>query len=175
MAGLIGFPDTVDERAARTVAGGVVTMAATALISARLWLTAPLTYGFAARVLTGPRMSPLGQIATRVVVPRLGGPPRAVNGSPKRLAQGMGLAMSSTAMVLGLFAGRRRAARIVLAVLLGAAGLEAFAGICLACRLYPLLVRAGLVSETACPDCADIWTATSGAPLESRAPASVAG
>lgn len=158
MAGVIGFPETVDERAARTVAGGVVAMVATALLSDRLWLTAPLAYGFAARVLTGPKLSPLGQLATRAVVPRLSGAPRTVSGAPKRLAQGMGLAMSSTAMVLGLVLGRRKAARIVLTILLGAAGLEAFAGICLACKVYPLLVRAGLVSEAACPECTDLWS-----------------
>lgn len=157
MAGLIGFPETVDERAARTVAGGVFTMTATALLSDRLWLTAPLAYGFAARVLTGPRLSPLGQLATRVVVPRLGGSARPVSGAPKRLAQAIGLAMSSTALVLGVVLGRRTAARIVLTVLLAASGLEAFAGVCIACRCYPLLIRAGLVSEASCPECADIW------------------
>lgn len=156
MASLIGFPDTVDERAARVVAGGVVAMAATALITDRLWLVAPVSYGFAARVLTGPKLSPLGQLATRVVVPRLGGPPRPVSGAPKRLAQGMGLAMSSTALVLGVVLGRRKAARIVLSVLIVAAGLEAFAGVCLACKLYPLLERAGLVSAEDCPDCTDL-------------------
>jgi hypothetical protein len=158
MASLIGFPETVDERAARTVAGGVVTMAATAVLTDRLWLAAPLTYGFAARVLTGPKLSPLGQVATRLVVPRLSGPPRTVAGAPKRLAQGMGLALSATALLLGLVLGRRTAARIVLSILIGAAGLEAFAGICLACKLFPLLVRAGLVSATACPDCEEVWT-----------------
>ena len=156
MAGIIGFPETVDERAARTVAGGVVAITSTALITDRLWLTAPLAYGFAARFLTGPKLSPLGQLATRVVVPRLSGSPRIVSGSPKRLAQGMGLALSGTAMVLGLVLGRRNAARLVLTVLLGAASLESFAGICLACKIYPLLGRAGVAGEAACPDCSDI-------------------
>lgn len=153
---LIGFPETVDERAARTVAGGVFAMAATALVTDRLWITAPLAYGFCARVLTGPKLSPLGQLATRLVVPRLAGPPRPVDGLPKRIAQGMGLALSSTALVLGVVLGRRRGARIVLSVLLGASGLEAFFGVCLACKLFPLLVRAGLVDERACADCADL-------------------
>jgi hypothetical protein len=153
---IIGFPDTVDERAARTVAGGVVTMAATAAATDRLWLTAPLAYGFAARVLTGPRLSPLGLLASRVVAPRLPGDARPVPGHPKRLAQGMGLTLSTTALVLGLVLGRRQAARAVLAVLVMAAGLEAFAGICLACKLYPLLVRAGLAPEAGCPECGDL-------------------
>jgi hypothetical protein len=155
---IIGFPATVDERAARTVAGGVVTMAATAAATDRLWLTAPLAYGFAARVLTGPRLSPLGLLASRVVAPRLPGDARPVPGHPKRLAQGMGLTLSTTALVLvlGLVLGRRQAARTVLAVLVMAAGLEAFAGVCLACKLYPLLVRAGLAPEAGCPEGRDI-------------------
>lgn len=156
MPAIIGFPDTVDERAARTVAGGVVAMAATAAATDRLWLTAPLAYGFAARVLTGPRLSPLGLVASRVVAPRLPGPDRPVAGPPKRLAQGMGLTLSATALALGLVLGRRQAARAVLAVLVVAAGLEAFAGLCLACQLYPLLVRAGLAPEAGCPECADL-------------------
>lgn len=156
MAGWIGFPETVDERAARTVAGGVVAMTAAAVLTDRLWLTAPLTYGFAARVLTGPRLSPLGQLATKVVVPRLSGPPRPVEGAPKRLAQGIGLVLSSSAMVVGLAAGKRKAARGLLSVLLGAAGLEAFAGICLACKAFPFLVRAGIVPEAACVECNDL-------------------
>src|SRR5581483_5599361 len=123
MAGLIGFPETVDERAARTVAGGVVLMTSAALASDQLWLTVPLAYGFAARVLTGPQLSPLGRLATQVVVPRLSGPPRPVSGSPKRLAQGTGFVLSSAACVLALVFHRRRAARTLLGALLAGASL----------------------------------------------------
>ena len=131
-------------------------MSATALVADQLWLTVPLAYGFAARALTGPKLSPLGQVATRLVVPRLPGPPRAVPGPPKRLAQVMGLSMSSTALVLGLVLRKRAAARCVLVALFGAASLEAFAGVCLACKIFPLLVRAGLAPEASCLDCANI-------------------
>ena len=51
---LIGFPNPVNEVAARTVAAGVVTMAAVAIATRQLWLTIPLAYGFVARTLTGP-------------------------------------------------------------------------------------------------------------------------
>jgi hypothetical protein len=157
MTSLIGFPDTVDERAARVVAGGVVAMTATSLLTDQPWLLAPVATGFAARVLSGPRFSPLGRLATQVIVPRMPGPDRPVAGAPKRLAQGMGLAMSATSLVLAVGLGRRRAARVVAGLLIGAAGLESFAGICLACKLFPLLVRAGLVPASACADCADPW------------------
>jgi hypothetical protein len=125
------------------------------------WILLPLTYGFAARVLTGPKLSPLGQLATRVVTPRLKREHRFVPGPPKRLAQGVGLAMSGSALAL-VATGRKRAAYRVLAGLVGAASLEAFLGICIACRAFPLLVRAGIIPEDVCRECADIWSAKKG-------------
>lgn len=132
-------------------------MTATSLATDQPWLMAPVAAGFAARVLTGPKLSPLGQLATKVIVPRLPGPSRPVSGAPKRLAQAMGLTMSLASLVLAAV-GRRRASRGVRLALLGAAGLEAFAGVCLACKMFPLLVRAGLASGADCPDCANVWT-----------------
>lgn len=155
MPGLIGFPDPVNETSARVVATGVVGMTAATILLDRPWLLVPITYGFAARVLTGPKLSPLGRIATQVVTPRLPLEHRYVPGPPKRLAQGMGLAMSSTALVLAA-TGRRRLAYRVLTVLLGAAGLEAFFGICLARKMFPFLVRWGVLPERACEECSDL-------------------
>ena len=154
---LFAFPNPVNETSARAVATGVVTMAATTIALDQPWILVPLTYGFAARVLTGPTLSPLGQIATRVVTPRIKREHKLVPGPPKRLAQGMGLAMSGSALVLYYGFGRKRSAYTVLSMLLGAASLEAFAGYCLACRMFPFLVRLGLVSEESCRDCTDIW------------------
>ena len=53
------FPREVNEVSARLVAGGVVLMAAATLWLDVRWLTALLAYGFVARVLTGPKLSPL--------------------------------------------------------------------------------------------------------------------
>jgi hypothetical protein len=158
MARLPSFPDPVNETSARVVAGGVVAMAGTVVLLRKPWLLIPLVYGFAARALSGPRVSPLGLLATKVVTPRLPVEEKLVPGPPKRLAQAMGLTMSLTALVLHYGLGRPKAARRVLTVLLGAASLEAFAGICLACKLFPLLVRAGVVPEEACASCANIWS-----------------
>ncbi|HXW32093.1 MAG TPA: DUF4395 family protein, partial [Acidimicrobiales bacterium] len=66
-AAVFSFPDPVNESAARSVAAGVVVMAVLALVLRLPWMLVPLTYGFWARVLTGPTLSPLGQLATRVV------------------------------------------------------------------------------------------------------------
>src|ERR1700735_1412356 len=100
MANIFEFPNPVNETSARVVAGGVVALTAATVALDQPWLLVPLTYGFAARVLTGPTLSPLGQLATRVVTPRLRIQHRFVPGPPKRLAQGMGLAMSASALVL---------------------------------------------------------------------------
>lgn len=158
MAALLGFPDTVNETSARVVSGGVVSMATASVALDAPWLMVPLVYGYAARVLTGPRLSPLGQLATKVITPRIDRRHAVVPGPPKRLAQALGLSMSSTALVLHYGFGRTKAARAVLGVLIGAAGLEAFAGYCVGCRMFPLLIKAGVVPEEACERCANIWS-----------------
>jgi hypothetical protein len=120
------------------------------------WILVPLTYGFAARVLTGPKLSPLGQLSTRVITPRINRPAKFAPGAPKRLAQGMGLAFSGSALILNYGFGRKRTAYVVLSGLIGAAGLEAFLGYCLACKMFPVLVKLGLAPEDACVDCLDV-------------------
>lgn len=154
--GQVSFPDPVNETSARVVAAGVVAMAGTAVLLDQPWLMLPLAYGFAARVAAGPTYSPLGQLATRVVTPRLPGPHRMVPGPPKRLAQAVGLTFSAGALALHYGGGRPRAAKALLAGLITAATLESAFGICLACRAFPLLARAGLVPESVCPDCNDV-------------------
>ena len=158
MAGFFSFPNPVNETSARVVASGVVAMAATAVVTDQLWLTVPLTYGFAARVATGPKLSPLGRIATEVVTPHIRAQHKFSTGPPKRMAQAMGLAMSSSALLLNYRYRRSGAAKVVLTVLMGAAGLEAGMGLCLGCKLFQLGMRVGLVPPEVCQDCNDIWS-----------------
>lgn len=154
---LFSFPDPVNEVSARLVAGGVVLMAATTIALDVPWLTGLIAYGFVARVLTGPTLSPLGQLVTRVVTPRLSLAPRPVPGPPKRFAQGIGAALSTTAAVLALGFGLRGAAYVVLGALAAAATLEAVFGICLGCRIFALLMRAGVIPDDVCERCNDLW------------------
>ncbi len=65
MRSLFRFPNPVNEVAARTVAAGVVVMAVVALAFDVPWLLIPIAYGFWARVLTGPTLSPLGPSNSR--------------------------------------------------------------------------------------------------------------
>ena len=152
---VVGFPNPVNEVAARVVAGGVVAMCVATLAWRQPWLLVPLCYGFWARVLTGPTLSPLGQLASRVVAPRLAAP-RLVAGPPKRFAQAMGVAFSTTALVLWFGAGERAAALVVIGLLLAAAVLESVFGLCLGCRVFAGLMRAGLVPDEVCEACADV-------------------
>lgn len=156
-ARLFDFPNPVNETSARVVATGVVGMAAAAVIADQPWLTVPLTYGFAARVATGPRLSPLGRLATEVVTPRLPVEHKFSPGPPKRLAQTMGLAMSGAALLLHYRYRKPGAAKAVLAVLAAAAGLEAGMGLCLGCKIFQLGMRVGLVPPSVCEECNDIW------------------
>lgn len=152
------FPNPVDDAAARVVAAGVVTMVTATVALDQPGMMVPLAYGFAARVACGPRFSPLGLLATRVVAPRIPGEHTLVPGPPKRLAQGIGLFLSSTALLLAFGLGRRKAAYAVLGVLGVAASLEAALGLCLACKAFPFLMRLGIVPEETCRECADIWS-----------------
>ncbi|MDA8268966.1 MAG: DUF4395 domain-containing protein [Actinomycetota bacterium] len=152
---LLSFPDPVNDNAARTVAAGVVAMAVAFLVTGQGWLLVILAAGFWARVATGPTLSPLGQLATRVVAPRLG-PSRPVPGPPKRFAQAIGTVFSSTALVLWFAAGAHVAAMVVVGALTGAAGLEAALGFCLGCKGFALLMRAGIIPAEVCEACADL-------------------
>ena len=158
MTRLLGFPDPVNEVSARLVAGGVATMAIAAFALDWRWLTVPLAYGFVARVLTGPKASPLGQLVTRVITPRLPVAPRDVPGPPKRFAQGIGVAFSVTALVLTVI-GAWGAAQVALLLLITAAALEAAFGLCLGCYAFATLMRLGVIPEEVCERCTDLWGA----------------
>lgn len=152
---LVSFPNPVNEVSARLVAAGVVCLSAVTIAFGLKWMTVVIAYGFVARVLTGPTLSPLGQLVTRVITPLLGIAPRPVAGPPKRFAQGMGAVLSLTALVLtGL--GVWIAAVAVLGLLIAAATLESAFGICLGCITFGMLMRAGCVPREVCERCNDI-------------------
>ncbi len=119
-----------------------------------LWLTAPLALGFIARVLTGPKLSPLGQLATRVVAPRLG-TPRLLAGPPKRFAQGVGTAVT-TAAVAALGLGDPGATQILLGLMIAAAGLESIFAFCIGCGIFGGLMRLGVIPDETCEACNDV-------------------
>jgi hypothetical protein len=153
---LFSFPNPVNDYAARTVATGVVVLCVAAIALRQPWLLVPLTYGFWARLATGPKLSPLGQLATRVIAPRLPVEPKLVPGPPKRFAQAIGVLFSSTAVILWFGFGLSTATWVVIGLLAAAAFLEAAFGLCLGCMTFGALMRAGVIPEQVCEACADI-------------------
>lgn len=130
-------------------------MAVVFIITGNGWLLVPLTYGFAARVASGPTLSPLGQLSVRVITPLIKVQHKLVPGPPKRFAQTVGLVFTATASVLYLV-DNLGAARIVMAMLVVAASLEAFLGYCLGCKMFAILMRLGVIPEEVCAECNDI-------------------
>lgn len=154
---LTGFPNPVNEKAARVVAAGVVVLGVTYLVTQWRWLPLLIALGFLARVVSGPTFSPLGQLATRVVAPRLGAP-KLVAGPPKRFAQSIGLTLTGAAAVAAL-AGATTVAIVLVAVLVVFATLEAALGFCAGCWVFGQLMRAGVIPESTCAACADFGRA----------------
>jgi hypothetical protein len=155
-ARVFSFPNPVDEVSARLVAGGVVLLSLVTIVFDQPWLTAVIAYGFMARVLTGPTLSPLGQLVTRVITPRLHVAARPVAGPPKRFAQGIGATFSVSAAVLALGLGLTTPAYVLLGLLIVAATLESVLGLCLGCKAFAVLMRAGVIPEEVCERCNNI-------------------
>ncbi len=152
MARLLDFPNPVNEKAARTVAAGVVVLCATILVTGWAWLTVVLAVGFLARLASGPRFSLLGRFATQVAAPRLG-TPKLVPGPPKRFAQGIGATLATAAAVLQLGFGDSTAALVLVAMVLVAASLEAVFAFCLGCTAFAGLMRIGVIPPEVCEAC----------------------
>jgi hypothetical protein len=155
MSAVLSFPNPVNEKAARTVAGGVVLISLSAVLTGWMWLTVPLALGFIARVASGPTLSPLGQLATRLIAPRLGAP-KLVAGPPKRFAQAMGAVITSAAVISYFGFGSLLVASALLVAIIVAATLESVFAVCLGCMIFGWLMRAGIISDDICEACNNI-------------------
>ena len=165
---LLRFPDPVNETSARLVAAGVIAQALVFLVLREWWVLVPLTYGFLARVATGPTLSPLGQFVTRVATPAVEGDlrrrnpgfhSRQVPGPPKRFAQAIGLAFTVSAS-LAWAAGVPEISITLIGLLTIAATLEAVFAVCLGCIAYSAI--------WGCADCNDISARLRQALVEAR-------
>ena len=146
-------PLFVNEHAGRAVAGMVALLAGSILAFDLPWLLALLAYEFGARVLAGHRFSAMALLATRVIVPALGLAPRWTPAPPKRFAQAIGLLVSSAALVTWPLLGLDGVGRVLLALLLVFAFLEAALGFCAGCYLFGRLMALGLIPARVCEVC----------------------
>ena len=157
MGELFSFPNPVNEISARLVAGGVVVMCLATILLDQPWIIVFLAYGFVARVLTGPTLSPLGQFVTRVVTPSLPFAPKETPGPPKRFAQGIGATLSVAALVAWLGFDNTTVAYVLVGAICVAATLESVFGYCLGCKIFAVLMRVGVIPESVCEECNDLW------------------
>ncbi len=153
MTELFSFPNPVNETSARLVAGTVAVVAVIALAFQQGWLIPVLAYGFVARALTGPTLSPLALVATRVVTPRLHVRHRYSPGPAKRFAQTLGAVFTLTATAL-YYAGFHTEAWALVGAIVGFATLESAFGVCVGCKAFFVGMRLGLVPPSVCEDCA---------------------
>jgi hypothetical protein len=154
------FPPVVNDRAARTTAMLVVALSVvTVVVSLVGWQVAAtvlnllLFLGFVLRLLAGPRFDPFGQLSVRWLARAVFGEPVMTAGPPKRFAQGIGVVFSGVALVFRLV-GWPVAADVVLLLLVVAASLEGFAGLCLGCRMFGWLQNRGVINPDIPSDCA---------------------
>lgn len=152
---MFSFPNPVNEKAARVVAGAVCVLSIVTLATGAYWIAAVLAYGFVARVLAGPTLSPLGQLATRVIAPRLGAP-KLVPGPPKRFAQSIGALFTTAVALVALVAGDHPLADVLLGLMIVASALESVLAFCVGCQLFALAMRTGLVPQSVCLECAEV-------------------
>jgi hypothetical protein len=106
-------------------------------------------------VLAGPTFSPLGQFVTRVVTPRIRVEHRLVPGSPKRFAQGVGVAFSGGALAADLL-GASTVALVLIVGLVVAATLESVFAFCLGCVVFNRLIAWRIIPASMCNSCADL-------------------
>lgn len=159
MRGLFSFPNPVNETSARLVAGSVAVLAVLTVAFQQGWLIPVLAYGFLARALTGPTLSPLGLLATRVVTPRLQVRHRYAPGPAKRFAQTIGAAFTVTATLLYYAGGLHTTAFVLVGSIAVFASLEAALGLCIGCQAFYVGMRLGLVPPSVCEDCARVLAA----------------
>ena len=119
---LFGFPNPVNEVAARMVAGMVMILTLAILLTDYNWL------------MFVPKLSPMGQLATRVLAPLLNN--KDVPGPPKRFAQLVGLIFSSAAIIAHFVFSAEIFANVILFVLVVFTALESIIGFCAGCFVF---------------------------------------
>ena len=152
--GIFTFPHPVNEYAARMVAGMVFCLTGLILLFDIPWLIFFLAYGFLARVLTGPTLSPFGIIATKLLVP-ISGLNKPVAGPPKRFAQSIGLLLSTIALIFYLL-DVSLVANSLISIILIFAILESCISFCAGCYVFQRLMNWGLIPKATCEKCNNI-------------------
>ena len=149
---IFSFPETINEYAARIVAGFIMLMAIAFLSSHNIYILAFMVYGFLARVIAGPTLSPIALLVTKVIIPKIGNPYAECPGPPKRFAQFIGLMFTSVALYLVLN-NQASTAHLLIGVLALFATLESIMGFCAGCWFFKLMMKWGWIPQRVCEKC----------------------
>lgn len=156
------FPAVVDEVTVRLIAAVVLSLGLIALATQQWWLYAVLALDFVLRAAVGPRWSPIARGVQRWIRPNVKARRTLTPGAPKRFAAAIGAVLTGAATVLwlvhlGTGSGAALAALVAIAVVMVVfPALESIGGICVGCVLFGVLIRAGVIPEEICLECADI-------------------
>lgn len=156
------FPSLVDDVSVRLIAGVVLVLGVVALAGQQWWLYAVLAVDFTLRATLGPQASPVARLVSSVIRPLVSARPRPTAGPPKRFAATLGAVMTIAATALwavSALTGSSSAATAVVvigAVMVVFPALEALLGICVGCIVFGWLMRAGVIPDEICLECADI-------------------
>ena len=155
---IFSFPETINEYAARIVAGFIVIMALAYLHSHNIYLLAFMAYGFLARVVAGPSLSPIALLVTKIIIPKMGNPYAECPGPPKRFAQLVGLIFTSSAFYF-IISGELITAYLLIGVLALFASLESIMGFCAGCWFFKQMMKWGWIPQRVCKKCKDTYLA----------------
>jgi hypothetical protein len=156
------FPSIVDDVTVRLIAGVVLVVGILALAAGQWWLYALLAVDFTLRAGWGPSASPIARLVQQVLRPRVAAAPRYTAGPPKRFAAAVGAILTSAATVLWAL-GVTPGVVAIGVVMVAFPALEAVLGICVGCIVFGWLMRAGLIPDEICVECADISRRTAAA------------
>ena len=155
------FPEMINDVSARLVAFFVIIICSLLLISTinnqdfALYISIFLLYGFVARVTSGPKVSPIAILVTKIIVPRLSFQEKLLPGPPKRFAQFIGMIFSVSIVTFIIF-DLEILTMIFTSILIFFASLEAFLGFCFGCKVFKFLIAKNLLPKDICERCNDI-------------------
>jgi Domain of unknown function (DUF4395) len=149
------FPRVLDDITVRVVAGEVLLIAVIAALTRQPWIFGVLAVDFVLRVSFGPRLSPLAQLAGKVIRPRLRVAPRPTPGPPKRFAAAVGTVFTIAIPVI-YYAVSHTIGWVLIAIMIVFPVLESVFGLCVGCIVFGWLMRLGIIPEEVCAECADI-------------------
>ena len=167
------FPNPVNEVSARLVALGVfvISIISVILMYLNIFQNLPnlypliilslIIYGFIARVISGPKISPLALLVTKIIVPNLSLKEKLVAGPPKRFAQGIGVLISAFALIFFVLS-VKEISIILMGILIIFSFLESFLGFCAGCKIFNILIRLGLIPQNICEACSNYSPQQSG-------------